>query len=83
MIRNVSSRFARFIEIIEKDVVTLAVFYLQFCNVFEGLRMMTDNSYPSQFADLVDRQFSKTADRTLAELAHVFTPDGFRWLASR
>jgi hypothetical protein len=64
-------------------MVTLAVFYFHFYNVLEDLRMMTDNPDACQFIDLLERRFFETADGTLAEFAHVFTPDGFRWVASR
>jgi hypothetical protein len=34
--RNVLSHFARFIETIEKDMVTLAIFEFRFCNVLKA-----------------------------------------------
>jgi hypothetical protein len=42
-IRKVLSCLANFFEIIEKDIVTLAVFYVCFCNIFGNFRMMADN----------------------------------------
>jgi hypothetical protein len=59
MIRNTLSRSTRFIEIIEKDMVRLAVFYFHFCNVLKDLRIMTDNPYASQFANLLERYFPR------------------------
>jgi hypothetical protein len=72
MIRTVSPHFARFIEHIEKDMITLAICDFHFCNVFEDLRTRTENPYTPRFAD-----------GTLAEFACIFTPCGFRWLTSR
>jgi hypothetical protein len=45
--------------------------------------MMTDNPDACQFINLLERRLSEMADGTSAEFAHVFTPDGFRWVASR
>jgi hypothetical protein len=40
---------------IEKDVVTLTVFYFYCYNVLEDLRMMTDNLYVFRFINLFER----------------------------
>jgi hypothetical protein len=42
--------------------------------------MITGNPYASQSTDLLERRSSEAADGPSAELAYVFTPDGFRWL---
>jgi hypothetical protein len=72
MICHILSRFARSIEITEQGMVTLDVFY--FCNVPDDIRMITDNSHASRFANLLERQFSKMADGGFADLTDIGCP---------
>jgi hypothetical protein len=76
MICDVLSRFARFIKMIEDNIVTLAVFYFHSCNVLEDFHIMTDHPYASQFANLLERRLSETNNGTLARLAYLYA----RWI---
>jgi hypothetical protein len=55
MIPHVLSGFARFIDIIKEKVVILAISDFHFCNIFEELRVISDNWHASRFANLLER----------------------------
>jgi hypothetical protein len=72
-----------FVEGTEKDCVTLADMFANYLRLMEELDKLSDNPYAKRFKMYVDGRFHTTGDLVLAELAFIFTCQGFEWMKKR
>jgi hypothetical protein len=80
---DIVRRITEFIRRTEGSYVCLPEMYHKLIILIEGLESERNNRYAEQVCHFVRQRFEETADGTLAELAYIFTAEGFAWFKKR
>jgi hypothetical protein len=72
-----------FVEATEGDHVTLPKMFANYLRFRDELDRMKDNPFAKRFQMYADGRFHTTGDIVMAELAYIFTAEGFLWMKDR
>jgi hypothetical protein len=72
-----------FVESTEGDHIVQSQVFTNYTRLIENLSAMTDNQFALRFKSHVEARFVNTGDIKVAELAYIFTVEGFAWMRQR